>query len=42
MSPSQFRRVCWRGNFQKNLGIGSLKLTSKPVTGFKNSIQALN
>ena len=29
------------GNFQK-LGIGSLMLTSKPVTGFENSIDARN
>ena len=40
VSRSLFGRVCWRGVIFKKLGIGSLILASKPVTGFKNSIQA--
>ena len=42
MSWSQFRHVCRHGVIFKKLGIGSLMLASKPVIGFKNSIQVHN
>ena len=42
MSWSQLGRVCRCGVIFKKLGIGSLILASKPVTGFENSIQACN
>ena len=41
-SRSQFRRVCRHEVIFKTLGIGSLILALKPVTGFKYSIQACN
>ena len=42
VSRSQFGRACKRGVIFKILGIGSLILALKPVSGFENSIQARN
>ena len=42
MSWSQFGHVCRHGVIFLKLGIGPLILASKPVTGFKNSIQVCN